>query len=84
MKFDEIIKCSNIDEFYYYYTGQLKQLRKMVSNKVGAEKTSEMNDGEIVSEIKNMVYIPMHIGLNEENIFLVDKETFDKMKCISR
>ena len=56
----------------------------MVSNKIGVEKTSEMSDEEIVYEIKNMGYIPMHIGLNEENIFLVDKETFDKMKCISR
>lgn len=84
MNFNEIIERSNINEFYYYYTGQLKQLRKMVSNKIGVEKTSEMNDGEILSEIKNMGYIPMHIGLDEENVFLVDMETFDKMKCISR
>ena len=84
MNFDEIIERSNINEFYYYYTGQLKQLRKMVSNKIGVEKTSEMSDKEIVSEIKNMGYIPMHIGFNDEDIFLVDKETFDKMKYISR
>lgn len=84
MNFDEIIECSNVDECYYHYTGQLKQLRKMISNKIGVEKTSEMSDKEIVSEIKNMGYIPMHIGLNDEDIFLVDKETFDKMKYISR
>ena len=84
MNFDEIIECSNIDECYHQYTGQLKQLRKMVSKKIGAEKTCEMNDYEIVNEIKKMGYIPMHIGLNEEDIFLVDRETFNKMKCISR
>ena len=84
MNFDEIIKCSSINKCYYSYTGQLKQLRKMVSNKIGVEKTSEMSDEEIVSEIKNMGYIPMHIGFNDEDIFLVDKETFDKMKYIPR
>ena len=84
MNFGEIIECSNLDEFYYHYTGQIKQLRKIITKKFGAEKASELSDREIVNEIKKMGYIPMHIGLNNEEIYLVDRETFDKMKCISR
>ena len=57
---------------------------------------NKMNETELrdyIRKFADVVYnydklrdeeLQLHIGLDEENVFLVDKETFDKMKCISR